>query len=60
MGKCTKCTNGSILNPEWDREWDRYDQNSPSHWHTNKHMENSGIEKHITCPVCNGTGINKE
>lgn len=57
MKECTNCSGtGKVVSDEWDREWDRFDQNSPSHWHTNKHMDNSGIEKYDTCPTCKGTG----
>lgn len=57
MINCIHCAGGGVvITSEWDREWDRFDQNSPSHWDTNKHMERSGIEKHEPCPICAGSG----
>lgn len=58
MVKCFRCDGkGQSIREEWERQWDRYDQNSPSHYDTNLWMDNSGIEKYEVCPVCNG---NKE
>jgi RecJ-like exonuclease len=57
MVKCFKCAgNGKAETEEWERQWDRYDQNSPSHYDTNLWMGNSGITQYETCPVCSGKG----
>ena len=53
---CFNCDdNGKVINEEWDREWDRFDRNSPSHYDTNLWMERSGIPKYDTCPICKGS-----
>lgn len=52
---CFECNGtGETIREEWDRQWDRYDQNSPSHYHTNLWMDRSGIDKFGICPVCKG------
>ncbi|WP_458123369.1 hypothetical protein [Paenibacillus sp. Z3-2] len=54
--ECFHCDDkGRIINEEWDREWDRHDRNSPSHYDTNLWMERSGIPKYDTCTVCKGS-----
>jgi hypothetical protein len=54
--ECFNCNaKGEVINEAWDREWDRHDRNSPSHYDTNLWMERSGIPKYEACPICNGT-----
>jgi DNA-directed RNA polymerase subunit N (RpoN/RPB10) len=56
MIECFECAGkGKVITDEWDREWDRFDQNSPSHYDTNRHMDTSGIEKYQTCILCKGS-----
>lgn len=55
---CFECNGtGNTISEEWEREWDRHDRNSPSHYDTNLWMSHSGIDKYRICPVCKG---NKE
>lgn len=52
---CTVCNGvGKVTTEEWDREWNRFDRNSPSHYDTNRHMDRSGIEEYEVCPICKG------
>jgi len=58
MGSCPKCVgSGKILNPEYDRAFDREDgigQKTPSQ--INSELARRGIQKDMTCPRCNGRG----